>query len=173
MSSFCASGSIGAESAFTGPSCGAAGGCSTGLVPSTGVAALFCVVVDFCVFAPLTAPIAAPAPATVPAPGAASNLMPSCGFHVLSFGKLVPGDVCLAGPVALGGGGARLGFAPTSGGGGGARGGFEANDCMRRDVLANMGDAWRMYELVERGEGRIALRAARGSIVLASDMRLS
>ena len=105
----------------------------------------------------------APAPETVPAAGP-PILMPSCGFHVWSFGKLVPGDVCRAdfAVVGKGLGGGGFGFV-DAGGGGGGRGGFEANGRILREVLAITGDAYRRCEGVKAG--RTALRATWGSMV--------
>lgn len=96
--------------------------------------------------------------------------MPSFGFHVWSLGNWVPGEVCLACPVAgcceEGGEVGDLRAALGADLGGGGRGDLLELEAFRicSAVEGIIGDAWRRCA-DGREEGRMALSAARGSIL--------
>lgn len=162
ISCFCAIGSWGFASSSNVGSLRTNISDSSGRLPSTGVCAALSAGVEL-----LAA--AAPAPLAVAAAGP-PILIPSLGLHVWSLGNCVPGDVCLAWPVAgcwgRGGGGVcafRAALGAVLGGGG--RGGLLELEAWRMLAALEgiMGDAWRRGDGA-MAEGRMALSAARGSI---------
>lgn len=178
MSYFCARGSCGLTSSSNGRSLRTCTSGSSGLLPSTGVCAALSL--GSGLYAEAEADDAAPAPLAVAAAGP-PVLIPSFGFHVWSLGYWVPGEVCLACPVAgcceEGEAVGDLRAALGADFGGGGRGGLLELEALRicSAVEGIIGDAWRRCA-EGREEGRIALSAVRGSIfgfksVTASDYR--
>lgn len=112
---------------------------------------------------------AAPAPVGVAAPGP-SNLIPSCGFHDLSLGKLVPGEVCLADPGFGGVGGRGAAGLDFWGGGGGGLFGLPSLAYVLSDRNATASPDARVGRNAwdDTAGGLVARRAARGSIVCSS-----